>query len=135
MSIQNRRKFLALSAMLTAGLTAFAMPFKKEQKKKSVTHHVYFWLRNPGSKEDLEKLLAGLRTLKEIDTVREIHVGVPASTEARAVVDNTYSASELLFFDDLEGQKHYQDHPIHLKFVENCSHLWEKVIVYDSIDV
>jgi hypothetical protein len=39
-----------------------------------------------------------------------------------------------MFFDDLAGQKIYQDHPIHKKFIEDCSALWEKVIVYDVID-
>lgn len=104
------------------------------EKKTGVIHHVFFWLKNPGSKEDLEKLLTGLRTLKGIETVRDIRIGVPASTEKREVVDNSYSASELLFFDDLAGQKVYQDHPIHLQFVKDCSHLWEKVVVYDVVD-
>jgi hypothetical protein len=40
-----------------------------------------------------------------------------------------------MFFDDVAGQNIYQDHPIHKKFVDQCSHLWEKVIVYDSIEV
>ena len=96
-----------------------------------VVHHVFFWLKNPQSKEDLDKLLAGLKTLKNIETVRKIHIGVPASTERREVVDNSFHASELLFFDNVEGQKTYQDHPVHLEFVKNCSSLWEKVIVYD----
>ena len=106
-----------------------------KQEKKQLIHHVYFWLKNPASGEDLTKLLDGLRALENIETVRKIHIGVPASTEARGVVDTSYSASELLFFDDLEGQAIYQDHPIHKKFVEDCSHLWQKVIVYDSMDV
>src|SRR5947209_154699 len=105
------------------------------EQKAGVIHHVFFWLRNRDSKEDLNKLLAGLRTLKGIETVRDIHIGVPASTEERDVVDNSYSASELLFFDDTAGQKIYQDHPVHQKFVADCSHLWEKVIVYDAMDV
>jgi len=100
-----------------------------------LAHHVFFWLKNPDSKEDLEKLLAGIRTLAKIETVRAIHVGVPASTEKREVVDNSYSASELLMFDDVEGQNAYQVHPIHQKFVEDCSHLWSKVVVFDSITV
>ena len=105
------------------------------QQKTGVIHHVFFWLKNPDSKEDLNKLLDGLRTLKGIETVRGIHIGVPASTEKRDVVDNSFHASELLFFDDLAGQKTYQDHPIHKKFVADCAHLWEKVIVYDATDV
>ena len=98
-----------------------------------LVHHVFFWLKKPESREDLAKLLAGLRTLANIETVRAAHFGVPASTEKRDVVDNSYSASEILFFDDLAGQKGYQDHPIHRQFVADFSHLWQRVVVYDAI--
>jgi hypothetical protein len=105
------------------------MSFSKPQYQ--VIHHVFFWLKNPSSKEDLDKLLEGLKTLEKIKTVRKLFIGVPASTEERDVVDNSYHASELMLFDNLEDQEAYQDDPIHKKFVEDCSHLWEKVIVYD----
>ena len=134
MTNENRRKFLTTTAALGAGLAASAIPFQDKKIKNQVIHHVFFWLKNPSSKEDLNKLIEGLRTLEKIETVRKIHIGVPASTEVRPVVDNSFSASEILFFDDLEGQKTYQDHPIHLKFIENCSGLWQKVIVYDVVD-
>ena len=124
-----------MSALLGTGFSALAIPLLREKAKKQVVHHVFFWLKNPGSKEDLNKLLEGLKTLKKIETVKKIHIGVPASTEQREVIDSSYSASELLFFDDLAGQKKYQDHPVHLKFIENCSHLWDKVVVYDSVDM
>ena len=100
-----------------------------------LTHHVFFWLKNPSSTADRDKLIAGLQTLKKIETIRQIHIGVPADTEKREVVDNSYSVSELMFFDDAAGQKVYQDHAIHKKFVEDCSMLWEKVIVYDTLNV
>ena len=100
-----------------------------------LVHHVFFWLKRPDSKEDLNKLLAGLRTLAKIESVRGIHIGVPASTEKRPVVDATYSASEILFFDDVAGQNVYQEHPIHKEFVDKCSHLWERVVVYDTVAV
>ena len=133
---QNRRTFLATAAVLTAGAASgMSLTTMDKKEKKRLAHHVFFWLKNPGSKEDLEKLIAGLRTLAKIETIKEIHIGVPASTEVRPVVDNSYAASELMFFDDLEGQKTYQDHPIHQKFIADCSALWDKVIVYDSIDV
>lgn len=99
----------------------------------NLTHHVFFWLKNPESAADLAKLLEGIRTLAAIETVKSIHVGVPASTEKRAVVESSYHASELLCFDDVEGQSIYQSHPIHQKFVADYSHLWEKVRVFDSI--
>jgi hypothetical protein len=132
---QNRRAFIATTALLGTGLATAALPTLNSADKKGLIHHVFFWLKNPSSKEDLNKLIAGLKTLKKIETVRKIYIGVPASTEKRDVVDNSYSASEILFFDDLAGQKTYQDHPIHKKFVEDCSQLWEKVIVYDALDV
>lgn len=128
----SRRTFIAAAATVAA-TNAGASTAVNDYPK--LVHHVFFWLKNPDSKEDLAKLLAGLRTLAKIETVRGAHFGVPASTEKRDVVDNSYSASEILFFDDTAGQKAYQDHPVHKKFVDDCSHLWEKVVVYDAIAV
>ena len=129
----TRRTFLAAAATTAAASNAGATAAVTTYPK--LAHHVFFWLKNPDSKEDLAKLLAGLRTLAKIETVRGTHFGVPASTEKRDVVDNSFSASEILFFDDTAGQKVYQDHPIHKKFVEDCSHLWERVVVYDAMSV
>lgn len=107
----------------------------ESKSKKQLSHHVFFWLKNRDSKEDLNKLIAGLKTLREIESVRQLQIGVPAQTEQRPVIDASYSASELIFFDDLAGHDLYQSHPIHKKFIEDCSPLWEKVVVYDAIDV
>ena len=96
-----------------------------------IIHHVFFWLKDPSAAENRKKLMEGLSTLEDIKTVRKLLIGIPAATENRTVVDSSYHVSELLIFDDLEGQKTYQDDPIHKKFVENCSALWEKVVVYD----
>ena len=134
MKKQTRRTFVASAVALSASAAASAMPMETKDKKQLV-HHVFFWLKNPDSKEDLAKLLEGLQTLRKIETIRQMHIGVPASTEKRPVVDSSYHASELMFFDDLAGQKVYQDHAIHQKFIADCSHLWEKVIVFDSLDV
>jgi len=40
-----------------------------------------------------------------------------------------------MFFNDLAGQATYQDHPVHLEFIKNYGHLWEKVVVYDAMEV
>ena len=127
----SRRIFLTALAATTV-IPSFAV----ESKSKSmVAHHVFFWLKNPGSTADRDKLIAGLNSLKKIETIRQIHIGIPADTEKRPVVDNSFSVSELMFFDDVAGQNVYQEHPIHKKFVEDCSSLWEKVIVYDAVPV
>jgi hypothetical protein len=114
---------------------AFKFILQESDMKETIVHHVFFWLKNPGSKQDQEALLEGLKTLSGIETVRAIYIGLPASTEERSVVDSSYSASEILFFDDLKGQKEYQDHPIHQEFIKRCGHLWEKVVVYDTVNV
>jgi hypothetical protein len=135
METQTRRTFIASAAALGVSTAAAAVPTMTTKDKKQLAHHVFFWLKNRDSKEDLNKLIEGLKTLEKIESVRKIHIGVPASTEQRPVVDSSYSASELIFFDDVAGQDIYQVHPIHKKFVEQYSHLWEKVIVYDSVDI
>jgi hypothetical protein len=134
MQKQTRRTFLTTLSLLAAGASTFAHTLtKKKMKHPPLVHHVFFWLKNPDSKEDLAKLLAGVKSLEKIETIRSMHVGVPATTEKREVVDNSYAVSELMFFDDLAGQKIYQDHPIHQKFIADHAHLWEKVVVYDTI--
>jgi hypothetical protein len=96
-------------------------------------HHVYFWLKNPGSAEDVKQLKAGLRQLTVIETIGMYQIGEPAPTN-RDVIDKSYAVSWMLMFDNLEDEEVYQHHPLHLKFVEECSHLWSRVVVYDSVD-
>ena len=104
------------------------------QDKTPLVHHVFFWLKNPDSQEDRDKLVEGVKTLRNIPTVRSLHVGIVADTEQRCVVDTSWQVSELMFFTDLAGQAVYQEHPIHQDFIKNYGHLWAKVVVYDVIE-
>ncbi len=131
----SRRRFIA-----NTGMTAIAGSFflagnnQQETEMKNVfVHHVYFWLKNAGNAEDLGKLIAGLKKLSAVKTIRQFHIGKPAST-SREVIDGSYAVSWLVLFDNKADQDSYQTDPIHLKFIEECSILWQKVIVYDSVD-
>lgn len=135
MKKSNRRKFIGTAAVLSLGTIATAMPVTTMDKNYPIVHHVFFWLKNPDSKEDRDQLVKGVKALSKIPTVREIKVGIVASTEKRDVVDSSWGVSELIFFSNLKDQETYQTHPIHLEFIKNYSHLWEKVIVYDAIQV
>ncbi len=135
MKTSNRRKFIAITGALATGTAVSAMIPKTKAKKYPIVHHVFFWLKNPGSKEDRDKLVEGVKTLSKIETVGELRVGVVAATEKRDVVDTSWAVSELMFFSDVAGQATYQTHPVHLEFIKNYSHLWSKVIVYDAADV
>ncbi|MFT3748548.1 MAG: Dabb family protein [Agriterribacter sp.] len=103
-------------------------------EKGTFIHHVYFWLNNPESKEDFNQLAAGLKKLSAVKTIASFHIGKPADTN-RDVIDRSYSLSWMLLFKNKADQDSYQVDPIHLKFVEECKHLWKKVVVYDSVDV
>lgn len=133
MKRSSRRRFFKVFAAsgfaVMAGGTGLA-----SAKDKSFVHHVYFWLKNPENEADRQKLIEGLRKLAKVKTIQKYHIGLPAATD-RDVVDNTYSVSWLVFFKNKADQDLYQTDPIHLKFVEECSPLWSKVIVYDSEEV
>ena len=135
--MNSRREFITNTgkAAVAAGLVTLAgndAPAMEPVKNKFI-HHVYFWLKNAGSKEDKAKLTEGLTKLSKVKTIKLFHIGQPAGTN-RDVIDSSYALSWFTLFDNAEDQQSYQTDPIHLKFVEDYSHLWNKVIVYDSID-
>lgn len=100
--------------------------------KNNFIHHVYFWLKNPGSQEDLAALIKGLEKLSAVPQIKFFHIGLPADTN-RDVIDTTYAVSWLNIFETAEDQDIYQTHPMHLQFIDECKHLWRRVVVYDSI--
>ena len=72
MNTSNRRKFIATTASLAVGTAAAAaMPLNIMENKYPVIHHVFFWLKNPDSKEDRDQLVAGVKTLSKIEVIRE----------------------------------------------------------------
>ena len=123
----NRRNF---TKNISLAIVLPAMPDINNLKSSLIVHHVFFWLKNP---EDASKVMEGLKSLSRIPQVKQLLIGRPASTEMREVVDNSYHVSELMYFNSLEAQKEYQDHPIHQKFIADFGQLWEKVMVYDTL--
>src|SRR5579862_6093093 len=86
----KRRRFLGATAMTAcalglAGRTKAGGLEGDGTKLPPIVHHVFFWLKNPTSVEDRDKLVEGLKTLAGIPIIRELHVGVLAGTEKRDV--------------------------------------------------
>lgn len=134
---QSRREFLSNSgkAALAGGSGIFAINNTNAMTASNMfIHHVFFWLKNPSSKEDFQKLVEGLEKLTKVKTIKMFHIGKPADTN-REVIDTSYAVSWMLVFDSKADEESYQKDPIHLKFVEECQHLWQKVIVYDAVDI
>ena len=127
----SRRNFVKNTA-LTVGAASVLGTVEAAAPKEIFIHHVMFYLKNAGNEADKAKLLEGLNKLAKVPTIRLVNIGSPASTN-RPVIVRDYSISWLCFFDSLEEEEIYQKHPIHLKFVEDYSYLWEKVVIYDSV--
>src|SRR6185295_4307006 len=87
MTKSTRRKFLIGASLAGVANTVFAKQFKFKEEKKWIVHHVFFWLKNPGSTADRDKLIEGVRSLSAIEVVRKLHIGIPAETEKRDVVE------------------------------------------------
>jgi hypothetical protein len=72
MSKQSRRKFLTVGSLATLATASHAMATEDVRKNINLMHHVFFWLKNPDSTEDLEKLIEGIQTLSKIKSLRMV---------------------------------------------------------------
>lgn len=132
--------FAALASMLliackppaTEKNTAPATTSSTQNLQKMFVHHVYFYMKPDASEADRVALRAGIESLTKIEAIKNWHIGTPAPTD-RPVIERGYTFSWLALFENGPDQEVYQNHPVHLEFVKNCSHLWTKVVVYDSI--
>lgn len=97
-------------------------------------HSVYFWEKAGVPAAERERMVRDCRELLgAIPSVRKLYVGVAAGTP-RAVVDNSYSVALTVVFDDVAGHDLYQPHELHSKFIERNKPMWEKVLIYDSVE-
>ena len=96
-----------------------------------IVHSVYFWLRDGLSEEEKGRFYKGLLELKNIPSVVDLYVGIPAKTQKRQILDDSYTYAVVVIFQDIAGHDSYQVHPVHQEFLRNFSSYWERVIVYD----
>jgi hypothetical protein len=96
-------------------------------------HSVYFWLKAGLSTQQTETFWEGVKSLTDIESVRQAYIGVPAHTD-RPIIDRSYSCALIAVFDDHEAHDLYQAHEIHDRFRDECSSLWERVLIYDALD-
>ena len=98
-------------------------------------HTVLFWLKNPASDNDRKTFETSVKKfIKNSQYVQFSHVGTPAGTD-RPVVDNSYTYSLLVSFKSVEDHDKYQIEPAHKLFIEECKPLWEKVLIYDALEL
>ncbi len=143
--MNTRRRFItklgSLAALLTlssTGNVAKASGTTSSNKPEGINgrffHVVFFWLINE-EQETKKKFLKELRNFTDnVDLIKTKHIGSPADTN-REVIDNTYSFSLILTFKSKKEQDLYQKHRLHKEFIKMASSLWERVLVYDSLEL
>ncbi|MBW6500703.1 MAG: Dabb family protein [Bacteroidales bacterium] len=129
--IETSVKGVAAAGLLTASCSGAASGSCLEGK---FIHHVFFWMKEPVTQQARDKFEKALKDLVTVETIVDHHLGVPAPTD-RGVIDNTYAYSLLTTFRNKADQDIYQTHPTHLKFIDDCQDLWERVVVYDSVSI
>jgi hypothetical protein len=134
----SRRGFLTQTSLAAVGVTALGVILPamanahKVAGKQPLMHFVLYYLKNPDSVDDKQKLIAGLKELVTVKQIKTSHVGVPMEFKADDPFKN-YHVSLLMIFDDKGDIDIYHKDPIHQKFVADCKDLWVKTLKYDSL--
>ncbi len=132
-SIMKRRNFLlAPMVLITAPAWANATATDQDLQSNTIVHVVNFWLKENISAQDKKDFVGFFEELRKIETIKTLNYGVPAPTNARPVVDNSFDYTLIVTFKDLNDITVYETHPIHLKAIEKYQHLWTKVMVKDT---
>ena len=95
-------------------------------------HSVYFVLRDDLTPAQRQRFEDGIRSLAAIESVERGHIGKPASTD-RAIIDRDYTHALILTFPDQRAHDHYQAHPVHDRFREQCAGYWSAIRIFDTI--
>ena len=112
-----------------------AEPLEQGEFDKSFVHSVYVWLKNPNNISERKIFEDALQKLfKDSKYSKTNYLGIPANTE-RSVVDNSYTYLIIVTFSSKEEQDLYQKEEAHLNFLKEASSLWNKVLIYDAVEV
>lgn len=105
---------------------------EQEEVNIGFIHNVYFWFKRDVDPKIIETFKKeALPALAKVASIQKVYWGPPAMTD-RSVVDNSYDVAWITMFADEAGHDAYQVDPIHLKFVEEYSDIFERVVVYDN---
>jgi hypothetical protein len=67
-----------------------------------------------------------------ISAAEAVHVGTPAPTPPRPVIDTSYDFALTVLVQDVAAHDAYQADPIHLAFVAAFKPFWDRVQIYDA---
>ncbi|MEX2381805.1 MAG: Dabb family protein [Opitutales bacterium] len=135
MKRRSRLVFLLLALLFAAACQPVAEQsagISPESEIGMLQHNVYFYFTENVTDEEKAEFEEGLKELLSIDEVHKYQIGIPGATEDRDVTDHTFGYAIFSWFQTMEDYDVYADHPVHLDFIDEFSHLWADVKVYDS---
>ena len=136
----KRRFFLGagiagISTSVLASCTVSSNPNEEKEnsmKSGNIIHQVYFWLKEGITAEEEKDFLEFFKILKTVPGIQSFTAGKPAGTNPRSVVDNSFSYSITVVFEDLAAINVYETHPTHTEAAEKYSKYWTNVQVRDT---
>lgn len=122
----------ALAAVLTAAAGTAQQPEPEKKLPPRIGHMVYFKLKEqtPAARQKL--IDACDRYLSKHEGTVFYAAGPIAKEFDRPVNDTDWDVALHLVFRDKAAHDVYQDHPDHIKFIDENKATWAKVRVFDS---
>lgn len=128
----KRRNFVKNSAFGASLILLSNTSTAQSATTEEITHYVLFWLKKSLSAKEIKEFATFFELLKTIPVVKSLRYGIPANTNKREVVDNSFTYNLIVTFKNMEDITIYETHPTHLEAIKKYSHLWDKVVVHDS---
>ena len=130
------RKYIFTFLFLTVSLVGYGQTAgTMKEFDSNFAHTVYFWLQNPDRQEDRTAFETSLKKFMDHSAYAKTkYIGI-SPKPSRDVVDGSFTYALIVTFESAEAQQKYQDEPPHKLFIAESSHLWTKVIVYDSTGI
>ncbi len=132
------KRILTGAAILVAIAALAVRVGATREKEKPVTegnicHMVYFTLKD-NSADARQKLVAACKKyLGDHEGTVYFSAGVIGDDFKREVNDRDFDVALHLVFKDKAAHDKYQEHPRHLKFIEENKDNWKKVRVFDAV--
>jgi D-alanyl-D-alanine dipeptidase len=117
---------------LDASIEHLASMEKPRSSRGQIDHLVVVWLKRPGNKGDIDRLIRATRELTARNgLIRCVRYGGPLPSE-RPVVDDTFDLAILMRFDDRHALADFEKDPDHRRAIaEVLQPAARRVLIYD----
>lgn len=133
MTLRSFSRRTAIVPLVVLGFALlFASPADAAEKRMKLAHNVFFSMKDASPAAQERLVAACQRYLKNHQGVVFFAAGTLAQEFAREVNDRDFQVGLHVVFASKADHDRYQDHPEHLKFIEEQKENWAKVRVFDS---